>query len=78
MDSIEERLKKVLRGVVAVEDEQFVPDASLVDDFNADSFDLVEIMMGMEEEFKIDLKPDDMDKIITVKDAVAYLKQRLG
>jgi acyl carrier protein len=77
MVTIEERLKKVLREVVAVEDDQFVPNASFVDDFNADSFNLVEIMMGMEEEFDIDIKPEDMEKIITVKDALAYLKEHL-
>ena len=54
-----------------------MPLASFVDDFNADSFNLVEIMMGLEEEFNIDIKPEDMGKIITVKDAIAYLEQRL-
>lgn len=77
MATIEERLKKVLREVIAVDDDQFVPGASLVDDFNADSFNLVEIMMGLEDEFNIDIKPEDMEHIITVKDALAYLEQRL-
>jgi acyl carrier protein len=77
MATIEERLKKVLQSVVAVDDEQFTPNASFVDDFNADSFDLVEIVMGLEEEFNIDIKPEEMEQITTVKDALAYLEKRL-
>lgn len=78
MATIEERLKNVITSVIAVEDEEFVPGASLVDDFNADSFNLVEIAMGIEDEFGITIPPDDMGNMTTIREVRDYIAAKLG
>lgn len=74
-----ERVRKIIVEQLGVDEEQVVPSASFVDDLNADSLDLVELIMSMEEEFSKDGKPleisdEDAEKIVTVQDAVDYLK----
>ena len=66
---------------LGVEEEEVVPSASFVDDLNADSLDLVELIMTMEEEFgsgdnPIEISDEDAEKIVTVQDAVDYIKDR--
>jgi len=75
-----ERLKKIIVDQLGVEEEQVMPDISFIDDLNADSLDLVELVMAMEEEFSDDNKqiriPDeDAEGIKTVQDAINYLKE---
>jgi acyl carrier protein len=75
-----ERLKKIVVDQLGVEDEQVVPEASFVDDLNADSLDLVELTMAIEEEFSDDnreirISDEDAEKLITVKDALNYIKE---
>jgi len=77
--TIFERVRKIIVEQLGVEQDQVVPSASFVDDLNADSLDLVELIMSMEEEFSKDGKPleisdEDAEKIVTVQDAVDYLK----
>ena len=79
MATIFERLKKVVVEQLGVEAEEVVPIASLVDDLGADSLDLVELRMSLEEEFstpsrKIEIPDEDAEEIVTVQDAVDYLK----
>lgn len=74
-----ERLRKIIVDQLGVEEEQVVPNASFVDDLNADSLDLVELIMSMEEEFgkdgkALEISDEDAEKIVTVQDAVDYLK----
>jgi acyl carrier protein len=75
-----ERVRRLIVEQLGVEEEQVAPNASFVDDLNADSLDLVELIMSMEEEFSKDGKPaleisdEDAEKIATVQDAVDYLK----
>ncbi len=74
-----ERLRKIIVDQLGVEEEQVVPNASFVDDLNADSLDLVELIMSMEEEFgkdgkALEISYEDAEKIVTVQDAVDYLK----
>jgi len=78
--TIFERLKKVVVEQLGVEAEEVVPTASLVDDLGADSLDLVELRMSLEEEFstpsrKIEIPDDDAEKVVTVQDAVDYIKE---
>jgi len=78
--TIFERLKKVVMEQLGVEAEEVVPTASLVDDLRADSLDLVELRMSLEEEFstpsrKIEIPDDDAEKVVTVQDAVDYIKE---
>jgi len=78
--TIYERIKKIIIDQLGVEEEQVVPSASFVDDLNADSLDLVEVVMAMEDEFsddnkKIQIPDEDAEQIITVQDAIDYLKE---
>ena len=79
MVSIFERLKKIVVEQLAVEDEEVVSSASFVDDLGADSLDLIELVMTIEEEFsnpdrKVEMPDEDAEKMVTVQDAIDYLK----
>jgi acyl carrier protein len=74
-----ERLKKIVVEQLGVEEDQVVPKASFVDDLNADSLDLVELIMAMEEEFsdgskQIRIPDKDAENIKTIQDAIDYIK----
>jgi acyl carrier protein len=74
-----ERVRKIVVEQLGVDEEQVVPSASFVDDLNADSLDLVELIMSMEEEFSkdgtaLEISDEDAEKIVTVQDAIDYLK----
>jgi len=77
--TIFERLKKIVVEQLGVENEEVVPSASFVDDLGADSLDLVELIMSLEEGFsnpsrKIEIPDEDAEKMVTVQDAIDYLK----
>ncbi|MDJ0987159.1 MAG: acyl carrier protein [Desulfobacterales bacterium] len=74
--SVEERVKKIIAEKLSVELEEVVPEASFVDDLGADSLDLVELIMSMEEEFDTDISDEDAEQITTVKDAIAYVNKQ--
>ena len=79
MATIFERIKKIVAEQLGVDDEEVVPSANFVDDFGADSLDLVELIMSLEEEFshssqKVEIPDEDAEKIVTVQDAVDYIK----
>jgi acyl carrier protein len=69
------RLRKIVAEQLGVEESQVVPAASFADDLKADSLDLVELIMSLEEEFGIEISDDDAEKILTVQDALNYLEQ---
>ncbi len=80
MPTVFERLKKIVVDQLGVEDEQVVLEASFVDDLNADSLDLVELTMAIEEEFSDDnreirISDEDAEKLLIVKDALEYIKE---
>ncbi|MDP2671864.1 MAG: acyl carrier protein [bacterium] len=79
MATVFERVRKITVDQLGVEDDQVTPSASFVDDLNADSLDLVELIMSLEEEFSkdgrvLEVSDDDAERIATVQDAVDYLK----
>ena len=79
MPTIDERLKKIVVDQLGVEVDEVVPSANFVDDLGADSLDLVELIMSLEEEFsnpshKVEIPDEDAEKIMTVQDAIDYLK----
>lgn len=79
MATIYERIKKIVVEQLGVEAEEVIPTASFVDDLGADSLDLVELIMSLEEEFsnsssKVEIPDEDAEKIATIQDAVDYLK----
>jgi len=71
--SIEDKIKEIITEKLSVEMDEIVPEASFVDDLGADSLDLVELIMTMEEEFDIDISDEDAEKLVTVKDAIDYI-----
>src|SRR5687768_17036717 len=75
---IETRVKKVLAEQLAVDEAQVVPDARFAEDLNADSLDLVEAVLALEEEWNIDIPEEEMEGVKTVGQAVALVEQKLG
>ena len=71
--SVEERVKKIIMDQLSVSAEEVKPEASFIEDLGADSLDLTELIMAMEEEFKLEIDDEDAQKILKVKDAVAYI-----
>jgi acyl carrier protein len=71
--SVEDKVKKIIAEKLSVDLEEVVEEASFVDDLGADSLDLVELIMSMEEEFDIDISDEDAEKLVTVKDAIDYI-----
>ena len=73
--SVEEKVKKLITEKLNVDPSQVVPEAKFIDDLGADSLDLVELIMTMEEEFDIEIPDEDQEKILSVKDAIAYINE---
>lgn len=67
------RLKKIVAEQLNVEESQVVPSARFSDDLNADSLDLVEMIMSLEEEFGVEIPDEDAERILTVQDAIDYI-----
>ena len=78
MSTVEQQVKAIVAEQLGVKQEQVTNDASFVDDLGADSLDLVEMIMALEEEFKVEIPDEDAEKIITVKDAQDYIAAKLG
>ena len=79
MATIFDRVKGIVVEQLGVEDNEVVPSANFIDDLGADSLDLVELIMSLEEEFsdpakKIEIPDEDAEKILTVQDAVDYIR----
>lgn len=76
-----ERVRKIIAEQLGVDEGEVKPETSFVDDLNADSLDLVELIMSLEEEFSkegksIEVSDEDAEKIVTVQDAVDYIKEQ--
>jgi acyl carrier protein len=71
--SVEDKVKKIIAEKLSVDMVEVVPEASFVDDLGADSLDLVELIMSMEEEFDMDISDEDAEQIASVKDAIDYI-----
>jgi len=78
MEEITARLKEIVMDRLDVEEEQIKPGASFVEDLGADSLDIVELIMGIEEEFDIEIPDEDAEKLTTVGEAMEYIKGKLG
>jgi len=74
MSDVAERVKKIVVEHLGVEESRVVENASFIDDLGADSLDTVELVMAFEEEFGIEIPDDAAEKILTIKDAVDYIK----
>ena len=72
--TIYDRLKGIVTEQLGVDEEEVTPEASFVDDLNADSLDLVELIMSLEEEFGLEISDEDAEKIRTVRRDLARIK----
>ncbi|MBC8247069.1 MAG: acyl carrier protein [Deltaproteobacteria bacterium] len=75
--SVEEKVRKIIAEKLSVDLDEVVPEASFVDDLGADSLDLVELIMTMEEEFDVEISDEDAETLVTVNDAIEYTKKQL-
>jgi len=73
MASVEEKVKHIIVEQLGVDEEEVKPEATFVDDLGADSLDVVELVMALEEEFGIEISDEDAEKLASVQQAVAYI-----
>ena len=78
MEEVQQKLKEIVMDRLNAEEDQIKPEASFVEDRGADSLDIVELIMGIEEEFDIEIPDEDAEKLTTVGEAMAYVKTKLG
>ncbi len=75
---VEEKVKEIISKQLGVEPSQVTPESSFVEDLGADSLDTVELVMAFEEAFGIEIPDEDAEKISKVKDAIDYIKNKIG
>jgi len=78
MADIEQRVKEIIADQLGESIENITPEKDFVQDLGADSLDVVELVMALEEEFGIEIPEEDAEKIKTVGDAIEYIKQKVG
>ena len=74
---LEDRVSAIIVEQLGVTKEELAPQASFIDDLGADSLDIVELVMAIEEEFDIEIPDDDAEKIQTIKDVISYVKGKI-
>ena len=74
MASVEEKVKHIIVEQLGVDEDEVKPEATFVDDLGADSLDVVELVMALEEEFGIEISDEDAEKLSSVQQAVAYIE----
>ena len=77
-EEVFERVKKVIIEQLGVTESAVTSEASFLDDLNADSLDIVELVMALEEEFDIEIPDEDAEKVTTVGDVVEYIKDNVN
>ena len=75
MSTVLERVTKVIVDRLGVEESEVKPEASFTDDLGADSLDVVELVMELEDEFDMEISDEDAEKIQTVQDAIDYISE---
>ncbi|MEE4608094.1 MAG: acyl carrier protein [Desulfobacteraceae bacterium] len=73
--SVQDKVKKIIAEKLGVDPSEVVPEASFVDDLGADSLDLVELIMSMEEAFEVEISDEDAENLKTVQDAIDYINR---
>ena len=76
MPGVPEKVKQIIVEQLGVDEAEVTPTASFVDDLGADSLDIVELVMALEEAFSIEIPDEDAEKIATVKDAIDYIEKK--
>ena len=77
-EEVTEKVRDIIAERLDVKRSEVVPSASFIDDLNADSLDIVELVMGIEKDFDIEIPDDEAEKIRTVQDAVDYIVAHVG
>ena len=75
---VESRVKEIIIDQLGVDEKEVTLEAKFIDDLGADSLDLVELVMALEEEYDTEITDEDAEKILTVGDAIEYIKSRAG
>lgn len=75
--SVEAKVKKIIMDQLGVSEDEVKAEASFVEDLGADSLDLTELIMAMEEEFSLEIDDEEAQKLLKVKDAVAYVERHV-
>jgi acyl carrier protein len=75
--ALEERVREIIVEQLGVTAEEVVGEASFIDDLGADSLDIVELVMAMEESFDVEIPDEDAERIQTIGSAIKYLKEKL-
>jgi acyl carrier protein len=73
-----EKVRDIIIDQLGVDEEEVKPESSFVDDLGADSLDIVEVVMALEEEFEIEIPDEDAEHIRTVEEAVEYIQEKVG
>ena len=71
----DKKIKSIIADQLGIPEEEITPQASFVEDLGADSLDIVELIMAMEEEFEIEISDEDAEKLLTVQDTLDYIKK---
>ncbi len=75
--STDKKIKRIIAEQLGLHEEEIKNEASLIDDLGADSLDIVELVMAMEEEFEMEIPDEDAEKIASVQDVIAYVERRI-
>ena len=78
MGAIDEKVIDIIVDKLGVERSEVTPEAVFIDDLGADSLDLVELIMAMEEEFNMEIADEDAEKLRTVQDVISFISARAG
>ena len=73
-----EKMKEIIADQLGVSEDEVTLEASFIDDLGADSLDIVELIMALEEEFDIEIPDADAEKVVTVNDVVEYIKEHVA
>ena len=76
-DPILQKVRQLIAEQLGLEEDEITPESSFLDDLGADSLDLVELIMAFEEEYGLEIPDEDAERIVTVGDAVEYIRQRV-
>ena len=76
-EEVFDKVKEIIVEQLGVAETAITPDASFIDDLDADSLDIVELIMALEEEFDLEIPDADAEKVVTVNDVVEYIKDNV-